>query len=116
MTIEHAETDPNVLRRSQNVAYEPLGLRYLDEMAAAAGQYRRAKDELVALRAADASQETLAAATARLASARLAVRRAISGCWTRGEQRPSRWVRPAPPLPRAPWQRAQRPGTAHVPA
>jgi hypothetical protein len=77
MTIEYAETDANVLRRSETVAYEPLGLRYLDEMAVAAGQYRRAKDELTALRAAHASEEMLAAATARLASARLAVKRAI---------------------------------------
>jgi hypothetical protein len=77
MTIEHAETDANVLRRSETVAYEPLGSCYMDEMAVAAGEYRRAKDELVALRAAQASEETLAAATARLASARLAVKRAI---------------------------------------
>jgi len=77
MTIEHAETAANVLRRSENIAYEPLDLRDLDEMAVAAAEYRQAKSELVALRVANASQETLAAATARLARARLAVKRAI---------------------------------------
>jgi hypothetical protein len=46
-------------------------------MAIAAGQYRRAKDELAALRAAQASGEMVAAASARLASALLAVKRAI---------------------------------------
>ena len=77
MTIEHAETAANALRRSGDLAYEPLGLRYLDEMAVAAGEYRRAKGELIALKVANASEEVLAAAAQQLASARLAVKRAI---------------------------------------
>jgi hypothetical protein len=77
MTFEQAEIAADAFRGLGASAREPLGSGHLDDMATAAAEYRRAKSELLALTAAQASDDALIAATSRLADARLAVKRAI---------------------------------------
>jgi hypothetical protein len=77
MTFEQTETAVDAFRGQGAPAREPLSPGYLDDMASAASEYREAKRELLALTSTQASEEALMAATQRLASARLAVKRAI---------------------------------------
>jgi hypothetical protein len=46
MTLEDAETAAQALRGPDDLAYQPLGSRYLDDTAAAVAAYRRAKASL----------------------------------------------------------------------
>jgi hypothetical protein len=77
MTFGLGEIAADSLRRLEASAHEPLGSRYIDHMAVAAEEYRRAKRELLALRTDQASEDALQAASERLANARMAVKRAI---------------------------------------
>ena len=75
MTFEEARTAADAFRGREGLARQNLDS--LDDMTNAAAEYRRAKRELVAVRAANAPENALLAATERLAKARLAVKRAI---------------------------------------